>query len=191
MPRALIVVDVQNDFCPGGSLAVDGGDAVAAGITGWLASESDRYDLVAATMDWHPAPTGGAIFPHFSDAPDFVDTWPPHCVQGTRGADFHGDLSLPAHTIIVRKGQASAAYSGFEGHDERGTPLVEILRNADIDTVDIAGLATDYCVRATALDAKSSGFDVNVLAQLTAGVAPDTTRGALSEMRSAGINIIQ
>lgn len=186
MRRALLVVDVQNDFCPGGSLAVEGGDDVAARITGWLAAEGGRYDLVVATMDWHPAP-GATPFAHFSDSPDYRDTWPPHCVQGTRGAELHPALGLPAGTVVVRKGQGSAAYSGFEGTDEGGRPLAEVLGDAGIEAVDVVGLATDHCVRATALDAERLGFDVRVLTALVAGVAPDTTAAALAELDAAGV----
>jgi nicotinamidase/pyrazinamidase len=189
MPRALIVVDVQNDFCPGGSLAVEHGDRVASQISRWLASGPERYDLVVATMDWHPPPGGPVEFDHFSDAPDYAATWPPHCVQGTAGAELHPDLTLPENVVVVRKGQAGAAYSGFEGHDATGSPLAEVLRRAPVDAVDVVGLATDYCVKATALDAKSHGHDVRVLSEMVAGVAPESTAKALDDMRAAGVRI--
>ena len=151
MQRALIVVDVQNDFCPGGSLAVDEGDAVASRISDWIKSGAERYALVVATMDWHPPPGSPQPFSHFSDHPDYVATWPPHCVAGTPGAELHPDLSLPHGTVIIRKGQDAAAYSGFDGHDDRLRPLAEVLRLGGVDAVDVVGLATDYCVRATAI----------------------------------------
>jgi nicotinamidase/pyrazinamidase len=189
MGKALIVVDVQNDFCPGGSLAVAGGDAVESGITDFLTSKRLDYALVIATQDWHPSTSLLPGFSHFSDEPNYVETWPVHCVQGTAGAEFHPGLSLPKGTRVVRKGQTSAAYSGFEGRDEHGTALADLLEDRGIDTVDVVGLATDYCVKATALDAQRSGLSVHVLLPLVAGVSPTTTGGALDEMRDAGITI--
>lgn len=189
MRRALIVVDVQNDFCPGGSLAVEEGDTVASRISQWLVSGDEHYELVVATMDWHPPPGGPVPFDHFSDNPDYANTWPPHCVQGTAGAELHPNLSLPTNTVIVRKGQTEAAYSGFEGHDEHQRPLAELLRREGIDTVDVVGLATDYCVKASAMDAKTQGLSVRVLSRMIAGVAPDSAERALNEMRAAGIGV--
>ena len=189
MGKALIVVDVQNDFCPGGSLAVAGGDGVASGITEFLTSKRYDYALVIATQDWHPAVNQLPDFSHFSDEPDYVETWPVHCVQGTTGAEFHPGLSLPNDTRVVRKGQTSAAYSGFEGKDEHGTTLADLLEDQGIDTVDIVGLATDYCVKATAVDAQRSGLSVRVLLPLVAGVSPTTTVEALDEMKGTGITI--
>ena len=189
MGKALLVVDVQNDFCPGGSLAVAGGDRVASDITRWLASGDERYELVVATMDWHPQPGGAEPFDHFSPTPDYLRTWPPHCVQGTAGANLHHDLALPEGAVLVRKGQHGAAYSGFEGQDERQRPLVEVLRAKEIDDVDVVGLATDYCVRATALDAKAQDMSVRVLTGLVAGVAADSSSAALDELRAAGVRV--
>jgi nicotinamidase/pyrazinamidase len=189
--RALIVVDVQNDFCPGGSLAVAGGDTVAARISEWLRSGAEQYAVVVATVDWHPSPLDQVPFAHFSHEPNFVDTWPPHCVQGTHGARLHPDLSLPDGAIVVRKGQTAAAYSGFEGCDEHGTGLAEILRRDGIDAVDVVGLATDYCVRATAMDASAQGRSVRVLGDMVAGVAAESTERALGEMRATGIVIVE
>jgi len=189
MGKALIVVDVQNDFCPGGSLAVSGGDDVASGITEFLTSKRHDYALVIATQDWHPAASMLPGFSHFSDEPDYIETWPVHCVQGTAGAEFHPELSLTDDTTVVRKGQTSAAYSGFEGRDEHGTALADLLEDRGIDTIDIVGLATDYCVKATALDAQRSGLSVRVLLPLVAGVSPTSTTEALDEMRGAGITI--
>lgn len=191
MTKALLVVDVQVDFCPGGSLAVDGGDRVAARINDYLASNAERYEAVIATMDWHPAADAVGDFEHFSTEPDYVDTWPPHCRQGTAGAELHPALSLPDRTVIVRKGQTAAAYSGFEGHDEGKRSLREILQQHGIDEVDVVGLATDYCIAATARDAKALGLEVNVLLPATAGVAADSTERALEEMRATGIDVLE
>ncbi|MGY4099800.1 nicotinamidase [Nocardia sp. R16R-3T] len=182
MNRALIIVDVQNDFCEGGSLAVTGGSTVARRISGYL--NSARYSAVVATRDYHIDPGG-----HFSEHPDYVDTWPPHCRVGTSGADFHPALNTEQIQEIFSKGQYCAAYSGFEGATEDGTSLADWLRERAIDELDIVGIATDHCVRATALDARIEGFDTRVLLDFTAGVAPDTTTTALDRMRAAGVDI--
>jgi nicotinamidase/pyrazinamidase len=185
------VVDVQNDFCPGGSLEVAGGDLVAARISAYLAGpERERYELVVATMDWHPSPDRRPDFDHFSAHPDYVGTWPPHCVEGTCGAALHPLLTLPDTTVVVRKGQESAAYSGFEGVDGQGETLEDLLERAGVDAVDVVGLATDYCVKATALDARALGYDVRVLGSMVAGVAAASTDTALAEMRAAGVQVI-
>ncbi|WP_280402058.1 nicotinamidase [Nocardia carnea] len=182
MKRALIVVDVQNDFCEGGSLAVAGGARVAGLISDYL-RDAD-YDAIVATRDFHIDP--GA---HFSDTPDFVDSWPPHCRVGTPGAEFHPEFDTAPVQEVFSKGEYSAAYSGFEGAAADGTPLAEWLRARGIGTVDIAGIATDHCVRATALDAAAAGFTTRVLLGLTAGVAPATVETALERMRRAGIEL--
>jgi nicotinamidase/pyrazinamidase len=178
-------VDVQNDFCEGGSLVVAGGSEVARAISGYLASpESGDYAHIVATQDCHVDPGS-----HFSGHPDFVRTWPPHCVAGTHGADFHPDLDTSKIEAVFRKGAHSAAYSGFEGADSGGIPLAAWLRDRGVTTVDIAGLATDHCVRATATDAATAGFGTRVLLGLTAGVAADTVKGAIDEMRTAGVEL--
>ncbi|WP_167472545.1 nicotinamidase [Nocardia arthritidis] len=182
MNRALIIVDVQNDFCEGGSLAVTGGAAVATGISDHLAGGD--YAAIVATRDYHIDP--GA---HFSDHPNYVDSWPPHCRVGTPGADFHPNLDTAPIEEIFSKGEYSAAYSGFEGAAPDGTDLAEWLRARDIDTVDVVGIATDHCVRATALDARTAGFRTRVLLGLTAGVAPATIESALGELRAAGVEL--
>src|ERR1041384_7794447 len=179
MPRALIIVDVQNDFCEGGSLAVGGGAAVAAGISTALATGD--WDHVVATKDHHIDP--GA---HFGDPPDFVDSWPPHCVVGTHGEDFHPALDTDRIEATFTKGEHAAAYSGFEGHSA-GIGLGAWLRMRDVDAVDVVGIATDHCVRATALDAAAAGFATTVLLELTAGVARPTTGAALQEFRPASV----
>jgi len=183
--RALVIADVQNDFCEGGSLAVAGGAEVARAISGHLASpESDEYAYIVATQDYHLDP--GA---HFSDHPDFVRTWPPHCVAGTGGADFHPALDTSKIEAVFRKGAHSAAYSGFEGADADGIPLAAWLRERGVTAVDIVGLTTDHCVRATATDAATAGFGTRVLLGLTAGVAADTVKAAIDEMRTAGVEL--
>ncbi|MET0423674.1 MAG: isochorismatase family protein [Actinoplanes sp.] len=182
MSRALIIVDVQNDFCEGGSLAVSGGAAVAAGISLVLDRAGARWDHVVATKDWHIDP--GA---HFSDHPDYLDSWPRHCVVGTDGAEFHPELHTDRIEAVFRKGEYQAAYSGFEGRTESGETLANWLREHGVTEVELVGIATDHCVRATALDAKAEGFDTTVLLELTAGVAAVTTEAALQEMRTASI----
>ncbi|HET6530654.1 MAG TPA: isochorismatase family protein [Actinoplanes sp.] len=182
MSRALIIVDVQNDFCEGGSLAVSGGAAVAAGISLVLDRAGNRWDHVVATKDWHIDP--GA---HFSANPDYVDSWPAHCVVGTGGADFHPELVTDRIEEVFHKGQHAAAYSGFEGFSSSGVSLAEWLRERGVTEVEVVGIATDHCVRATALDAKAAGFDTTVVLELTAGVAQATTDAAMQEFRAASI----
>ncbi|TQM02054.1 nicotinamidase [Pseudonocardia kunmingensis] len=180
--RALIVVDVQNDFCEGGSLAVTGGAATAAAISGWM--REGGYDHVVATRDHHVDP--GA---HFSDTPDFVDSWPPHCRTGTPGASFHPELDVAPLEAVFSKGEHEAAYSGFEGTDTAGTGLADWLQARGVDAVDLVGIATDHCVRATALDAVAAGFTTTVLLDLCAGVAPESTERALEQLRAAGVTL--
>jgi nicotinamidase/pyrazinamidase len=182
--RALIIVDVQNDFCEGGSLAVAGGAAVAAGITALLGSGDHGYDHVVATQDFHIDPGS-----HFSAHPDYAASWPAHCVAGTAGAQFHPDLDTSTVEAVFRKGAHAAAYSGFEGATSDGTTLAGWLRARRVDSVDVTGIATDYCVRATAADAATEGFSTRVLLGLTAGVAPDTTAEAIDALRQAGVAV--
>ena len=182
--RALVIVDVQNDFCEGGSLAVEGGAATAAAISGFLTAEGASYAHVVASRDYHIDPGG-----HFSATPDFSRSWPPHCVAGTSGAQFHPDFDTSRVETVFSKGAYAPAYSGFEGADETGTPLGTWLRDRGVDELDVVGIATDYCVRATALDAAKQGFATRVLLRLTAGVDPVTTREALEEMRAAGVKL--
>jgi nicotinamidase/pyrazinamidase len=182
--RALIIVDVQNDFCEGGSLAVAGGAAVAAGITALLTSGDHGYDHVVATQDFHVDPGS-----HFSAHPDYAASWPVHCVAGTAGAQFHQDLDTGAIEAVFRKGAHAAAYSGFEGATQDGTTLADWLRAHDVDSVDVAGIATDYCVRATAADAAADGLGTRVLLGLTAGVTPGTTAEAINALRKAGVEV--
>jgi nicotinamidase/pyrazinamidase len=188
MKQALIVVDVQNDFCEGGSLPVTGGAQVASDISAllhhWTRKDpkAPAYDVVVATKDHHIDP--GA---HWSKDPDYAETWPVHCEVGTDGEAFHPNLDPQPFDAIFLKGEHAAAYSGFEG--DHGVPLADWLRTHDVTTVDVCGIATDHCVRATALDAVSNGFTTRLLLDLCAGVAPESTDRALGEMRAAGVEV--
>jgi nicotinamidase/pyrazinamidase len=182
MSRALLVVDVQNDFCEGGSLAVAGGAAVARAITAHVADGG--YAHVVATRDHHVDPGD-----HFAAAPDFLDTWPAHCVVGTDGVELHPDLDRGPIEAVFDKGEYAAAYSGFEGASE-GIGLADWFRAHDVDAVDVVGIATDHCVRATALDAVAAGLSTRVLLHLTVGVAEGTTEAALEQLRTAGVELI-
>lgn len=185
MARALIVVDVQNDFCEGGPLAVNGGAAVASAISQYLDTQAENYDVVVATRDHHIDP--GA---HFSDDPDFVDSWPPHCVAGTEGAEFHPNLTWREFNGVFDKGDYEAAYSGFEGRDQhQQIGLADFLRGNDITEVDVCGIATDHCVRATALDAAREGFDTTVLLQFTAAVSPERVGEVSEELLDADVEV--
>jgi nicotinamidase/pyrazinamidase len=190
MSRALIVVDVQNDFCEGGSLAVAGGADVAFRIGEllhhWHEADPDErdYAYVVATRDHHIEPGG-----HFSADPDYRESWPPHCVVGTDGVSFHPNLDPQPFDSIFDKGEYAAAYSGFEGKNHDGTTLADWLRSNGVTGVDVCGIATDYCVKATALDARREGFETRVLTHLTAGVAPGTTDAALAELHTAGVTV--
>lgn len=184
MKEALIVVDVQNDFCPGGALAVPGGDQVVPVLNEYV----DRFERAGLpiffTRDWHPARTK-----HFNTE---GGPWPPHCVQGTPGARFHPSLRIPEGAPIVSKGTnpEEDAYSGFQATAPNGLRLPEVLKRQGVDHLYVGGLATDYCVRATALDALASGFSVTVLLDAVRGVdvAPGDTERALVEMLDAGAN---
>ena len=189
MSRALFIIDVQNDFTEGGSLGVDGGAAVAAGISKLLAQHPERYAHVFASRDWHDAANdnGG----HISATPDFVDTWPSHCIAGTPGADYHPDLDLSGIDVHVRKGQGKPAYSIFEGTTADGETVAESLDTLGVTEVDVAGIATDYCVRASVLDTLATGRPVRVLADLVAGVAADSSAAALVELEAAGAQIVE
>jgi nicotinamidase/pyrazinamidase len=180
--RALIIVDVQNDFCEGGSLPVGGGAAVAKGISLVLDKAGDRWDHVVATKDYHIDPGS-----HFSEHPDYADTWPVHCVAGSTGSDFHPELDTGRIEAIFHKGAHKAAYSGFEGATEAGETLAGWLRGRGVTEVEVVGIATDHCVRATALDAVAEGFATTVLLELTAGVARASTDAALEQFRAASV----
>lgn len=204
MTRALLVVDVQPTFCEGGGLPVAGGDACAGRIGSFLALRRGQYDVVVASQDWHIDPGS-----HWAvDGPaDFVTSWPPHGAAGTPEADLHpaflAALGAPPGTVpeavdaVVRKGMHAAAYSAFEGvvvadlaaREPTGTPLARWLQERGVEEVDICGIATDHCDRATALDAVAAGFRTRLLVDLTVGVAADTTAAALEELQAAGVVI--
>lgn len=207
MSRALIIVDVQNDFCEGGSLAVEGGAATAAAISEYLDANHQHFDHVVATQDWHVDPGS-----HFSETPDLVDSWPPHCRAGSKGAELHPDLDTEYIQAYFRKGQYTAAYSGFEGvlapEDEvpmgelapGAVPSVELdedalglddwLQSHGVEEVVVVGIATDYCVRATALDAVQAGYSVTVIGELTAGIAEDLDE-TYAELEENGVELGQ
>lgn len=176
---ALIVVDVQNDFCPGGALAVPEGDAIIPAINALI----PRFRVVVFTRDWHPVDHCS-----FAAPPRYVDgAWPRHCVANTPGASLRAEIGAPADAIIVDKGTDAAqeAYSGFEG-----TKLTETLRERGIARLYVCGLATDYCVKHTALDGARLGFEVAVIEDASRGVAPETTAAALDELRVAGVRLV-
>jgi nicotinamidase/pyrazinamidase len=183
MTRALIVVDVQNDFCEGGSLAVSGGAGVASAISEALASADGGWDHVVGTKDFHVDPGS-----HFGNPPNYVTSWPAHCVAGTEGAEYHPNLATDRIEAVFTKGEHDDGYSGFDGQAD-GIGLSVWLRMRNVDSVDIVGIATDHCVRATALDATREGFATRVLLDLTAGVAQSTVDTALTELREAGVTL--
>jgi nicotinamidase/pyrazinamidase len=187
MSKALFIVDVQNDFTEGGALGVDGGDAVAERITRFLQSHADDYAVIVASRDWHDAhnDNGG----HFHPEPDFVDSWPVHCVSGTEGAEYDPALDTAAVTHHVKKGQGRPAYSLFEGTTDDGETVAHLLEAHGVVDVDVAGIATDYCVRASALDAIAHGRHVRVLTDLVAGVAAESSDAALAELAHAGAEL--
>ena len=190
LTRALILVDVQNDFCEGGSLAVAGGAEVARRISAHVLAHAQDYAVIVATADWHDNP--GA---HFAEHPDYVNSWPAHCRIGTDGALFHpaAEPAFEQVQAIFRKGRHEAAYSGFEGFTTEGDTRVFLagwLRDRAVEQIDVVGIATDHCVRATALDAAEEGFETTVLLDLTAGVARETTDAALAAMRTAEIDLV-
>ena len=189
MTTALLIVDVQNDFTERGALAVAGGDAVAAAVSELLAERTGDYDVIIASRDWHDADSdnGG----HFAAEPDFVDTWPEHCVAGTPGADYDPLLATDAVTHHVRKGQGKPAYSMFEGISDAGETVAEILTEHGVLTADVVGIATDHCVRATALDAIAHGVHVRILTGLIAGVGEDSSAAALAELAHAGADLVE
>lgn len=186
MTRALVLVDIQQDFCEGGSLAVTGGAAVAGRAAAKVLAEHDGYAAVVATADWHEEP--GDHWAAQGTDPDFASSWPVHCAAGTPGADFHPALApaLPHVDAVFRKGRRDAAYSGFEGTTDDGTGLADWLRARGVTELDVCGIATDHCVRATVLDGLREGFEVTLLTDLVAGVAPESTQAALTEMAEAG-----
>ena len=181
--RALLIVDVQPTFCEGGALAVAGGNAVAERIADFVTEYQDEYDLIVTTQDWHIDPGS-----HFSENPDFIDTWPPHGVAGTPEAELHEAVASLPIDDSVKKGQHAAAYSGFEGVNREGTPLERILRDAEISDIDVVGIAESHCVKETALDAIDLGWPTRVLRDLTVPVAEELGVAAREELRQAGVD---
>ncbi|MFT4259166.1 isochorismatase family protein [Microbacterium sp.] len=189
MSRALLIVDVQNDFTEGGALAVAGGDAMASAISAFLEAHSADYAVIIASRDWHDA--AGDNGGHFSESPDYVDTWPVHCVAGTEGADYDPLLATDAVTHHIRKGQGKPAYSMFEGVTDAGDTVGAVLTAAGVTDADVVGIATDHCVRASALDAIAHGVRVRVLTDLVAGVSAASSEAALAELAHAGAELAE
>jgi len=190
MTKALFIVDVQNDFTEGGALGVAGGDAVATGITAHLAAHAGEYAVIVASRDWHDPDSDNGGHIALGGEPDFVDTWPVHCVAGTEGADYDPGLQVDAVTHHVRKGQGVPAYSLFEGTTDAGERVADLLSAHGVTEADVTGIATDYCVRASALDALAHGIHVRVLTDLVAGVAPASSQAALAELAHAGAALL-
>ena len=184
--RALLIVDVQNDFTEGGALGCDGGAAVAAGISRFLSDHADDYALIVASRDWHDSDNDNGGHFATTSPPDFVDTWPVHCVAGTKGAAYHPDFDTSSVHAHVKKGQGIPSYSMFEGTTDDGQTVVALLDSHAITDVDVVGIATDYCVLASAKDALGVGRGVRVLTDLVAAVSPVTGAAALEELRVKG-----
>ncbi len=180
--HALIVVDPQPDFFESGPLPIPGATAIAEKIADYLRDNVDNFSMTVVTQDWHIDP--GA---HWSDDPDFVTKWPVHCAANTSGADIYSSLRDQHWDAVIRKGQHDGAYSGFQGTSDDGSTLEEVLKSAGVERVTIVGFATDYCVKATSLDARTLGFEVNVVLDLCAGVHPATSRDAITSMANAGV----
>jgi len=190
MARALLVIDVQNDFCEGGALACQGGASVAAKISSFIRENSSRYELVVASRDWHtPNDSNDGHFPAEGNSPDYISTWPLHCIQGTEGAEYHPNLDTNLIDVHIKKGQSSNGYSIFDGVTEEGESFAEVLRSHSISELEVVGIATDYCVRASALDSVKQGFKVRVISSLTAGVSEASTERAIAEMLDAGVDV--
>ena len=189
MPKALLVIDVQNDFCEGGALAVAGGAAVAGKISKFL--ETADYDLVVASRDWHnPHSNNSGHFADIGSEPNYTTTWPVHCVADTVGANYHSNLNTELIGEHIFKGQGQNGYSIFEGVTSDGQPFAELLASHQIDEVDVVGIATDHCVLASAMDSKSHGLKVRVISSLTAGVSETSTEAAIDQMIDNGIEVV-
>lgn len=189
--RALLIVDVQNDFCEGGSLAVTGGAAVASNITDHLKNNAGDYSLIVASRDWHDANSSNdGHFAVDGAEPDFVNSWPPHCVAGSTGADYHSNLDQNFIGVHVQKGMGHASYSAFEGITTDGRSFEQVLSDAQVTALDVVGIATDYCVLASALDARKTGIDVTVLTELCAGISVASTDAALAQLKQAGCAVV-
>lgn len=191
MARALFIIDVQNDFCEGGALACQGGAMVAQKITEYLMSNKSEYDFVIASRDWHtPNDSNGGHFPPIGKEPDYVNNWPLHCIAGESGAEYHKNLDSSLIDIHIKKGQGQHGYSIFEGTTDEGERIQDLLPRLGITDVDVVGIATDYCVRASSLDAKAEGLSVRVITSLTAGVAASSIDSAIDEMVDAGVHVV-
>ena len=191
MAKALLVIDVQKDFCEGGSLACDGGAAVAGKISSYIRANRDNYDLVIASRDWHtPNDSNAGHFPPAGIEPDFVTTWPLHCIAGTPGAEYHPNLDTDLIDVHIKKGQGANGYSIFDGITETGVGFSQFLESEGITEVDVVGIATDYCVRASSLDSIKAGLTVRVISSLTAGVSAESTEKAIDEMVDTGITVV-
>jgi nicotinamidase/pyrazinamidase len=188
MGKALFIVDVQNDFTEGGALAVQGGDAIAERITRYLEGHAEEYDLIVASRDWHDGHNDNGGHFHHTE-PDFIDSWPVHCVAGTEGAEYDEGLDTSSVTHHVKKGQGKPAYSLYEGMTDEGETVSQLLDERGILDVDVAGIATDHCVRASALDAIEHGRHVRILTDLVAGVAEESSEAALAELAHAGASL--
>lgn len=191
MAKALFVIDVQRDFCEGGAMACEGGAAVAQKITDYLTQNKNAYDIVFASRDWHTAnDLNDGHFPPAGVQPDYVKTWPLHCIANTPGAEYHPNLHASLVDIHILKGQGKNGYSIFEGIDSTGQSLVELLAVNEITEVDVVGIATDHCVRASALDANTHGLKVRVISSLTVGVSEQSSEAAIDELVDAGISVV-
>ncbi len=191
MAKALLVIDVQVDFCEGGALACSGGAAVASQITKHIKANREAYDHIIGSRDWHtPNSLNDGHFPQAGSEPDFVNTWPLHCIAGEPGAEYHENLDAELIDIHIKKGQDANGYSIFDGTDESGRSFLELARDLGLTEVDVVGIATDYCVRASSLDANKNGFDTRVITSLTAGVATESTEAAIDEMVDAGVSVV-
>ncbi|MDG2496798.1 MAG: isochorismatase family protein [Aquiluna sp.] len=190
MARAILVIDVQVDFCEGGALACSGGAATASRISEHLKKHASDYDFVIASRDWHTAhDSNGGHFPDPDDQPDYVNNWPLHCIAGESGSEYHPNLDQSLIGIHIKKGQGAPGYSIFEGTADSGQTFQELISEFEITQVDVVGIATDYCVRASALDAKRIGLDVRVITGLTAGVAQESIENSIDQMIDAGIEV--
>jgi len=189
MARALLVIDVQNDFCEGGALAVEGGAQVARKISSYL--ETANYDLVVASRDWHDADsTNSGHFAEAGSEPNYRTTWPVHCVADTEGANYHPNLSTAKIDVDIYKGQGQNGYSIFEGVTKQGQSFADLLDSKAITEVDVVGIATDHCVLASATDSKKHGLTVRVISSLTAGVSAESTEKAIDQMIDDGIEVL-
>lgn len=191
MTKALLIIDVQVDFCEGGAMGVEGGAAVARRITEYLDRNAASYDYIFTSRDWHDKEgTNSGHFAASGTEPNYKTTWPVHCVAETSGASYHPNLDTAKVDIEIFKGQGTNGYSIFEGTDRAGKPFETLLREKGVTSVDVVGIATDHCVRASAIDAKSKDLEVRVISSLTAGVSPESVEAAIDEMIDLGIQVV-